>query len=474
MLLMMNLTAFSVAKLYSNSSSDLYNHMAFIRAIKNNMIIRSSAFRERNTYPPLIHFMFGFLERLNLINYTSLLVLVLNQCVIYIWSLQYYDPANALLLVAISLLSTSLFIDLRSYNARIIGILLFNSLLLFILLLESNGLNYLVVIAASMCVFLLVMTSRFAHQMVLFFLIPSSIIFGQLYLPTIYFLTLLTIITTNTFHLRPVLLGHVKHVYYYYKRGVDFWLPGGYWREINNISHKKSNVNIKRLIFILAKEPVSIVAFSYLFYIFGYSKVPFSFTDVILIFATIFYIVVAISERLDNFIGDSYRYWEYISLALAISIVDTVTQYSYNALPVFLIFCLIFLVFSVYLFFSLNKMVTKLKRENRFSFDEGVCQAIEELPFKKVLTVPISLSNVFAVNTSKKYFYGYTYFGFWYLEKAGLYPYFKKENNILSKQYIKVVVIDSSQVPIEFTKMLSTEYGFRVYKEIGTYSIYTK
>ncbi|WP_318481517.1 hypothetical protein [Photobacterium leiognathi] len=477
-LITMNITAFLIARLYSNSSSDIYNHMAFIRSLDNRMVIKSSAFREKNTYPPLIHYMYGFIKRINLINYFSFIILTFNQLIIYLWSLQYFNNTNSLILVAISILSTSLFIDLRSYNARIIGVLLFNILLLSSLSIESNGINLFWAIVASICIILLVITSRFAHQMVFLFLLPSSIIYGQLYFIVIYFLTLLLVFTTNILNSKEVLLGHIKHLYYYYKRGVDFWLPGGYWREFNEPISKVTTINFKRLVFILIKEPISILALLYLLYFFIFMDVPFSFTDTILIFSIIFYIIVAISERLDNFIGDAYRYWEYISLVLAASIIDKISTYPMekfkvsSELPVVIVF--IFSFFCLYLFYSLNKMRKKLERENRLENNRYIYEVINVLPYKNILTIPISISNVFAVNTDKKYYYGYTYYGFWFLEKAGLYPYFKIKNNILNKSYIKTVIIDSTQVPDEFSKKITIEYGFTLYKEVGSYRIYLK
>ena len=70
-LFLLNAYAFYIVLKYSDTSSDIHNHIALIRSLSNNFIMPNSANREVNTYPPLIHIAYKYLDAINIVKNTE-------------------------------------------------------------------------------------------------------------------------------------------------------------------------------------------------------------------------------------------------------------------------------------------------------------------------------------------------------------------------------------------------------------------
>ncbi|MCG9732383.1 hypothetical protein L1D44_21715, partial [Shewanella sp. Isolate13] len=171
---LINVYAFFIAKNHFNMSIDIYNHKAFVNSISNNYIIPSSAIRESNTYPPMIHLVYKVLDSHGLTQYFSFSFFFFNQVAAFCFGLFFFDINFAFELMLISTLSTSLILDVRTYNARMLGVFLYNLLFFFIIASLEYSL-VLIPFQVILCI-CIVFTSRFAHQMIWFILLPAAII----------------------------------------------------------------------------------------------------------------------------------------------------------------------------------------------------------------------------------------------------------------------------------------------------------
>ncbi|HDM8128350.1 TPA: hypothetical protein P0E14_003177 [Vibrio harveyi] len=467
-LFLLNAYAFYIVFKYSDTSSDIHNHIAFIRSLSNNFIMPNSAIREVNTYPPLIHIAYKYLDAINIVKFTSLIVLIIIEMVLFLSLLAVSQSLEvAITGTVVGVMSTSLFIDLRSYNARIIGVLLFVCLLIAI----EYGSTLYISISVPILTFLLVTGSRFGHQMALLILMPYSLFIGKPVVFVIYFVTVSILYISNFLNSKNIIKGHAFHLYYYYKNGMEFWNDKEYWQEFNEKKYiALKSIDVKRILTIFVKEPVSILNVVYLFSLFFFD-LNITNLDALLIFGNMIYLFVALFNRLDNFIGDSYRYWEYIAPIFALVLASRVGAWS-DITGMLIAICIS--LHLVYTTVCLNRNATKLKLSNRFSNNQELVKFLEEQDSKNILTIPISLSNRLAVETSKKYFYGYTFFGFWFLNRVGVTPFFRRENNIIAKSYINLIVIDSSQIKQEIITSLMEEYKLVQLIKIDSYIVVEK
>ncbi|HAS6335156.1 hypothetical protein [Vibrio vulnificus] len=428
----------------------------------------NSAIREVNTYPPLIHIAYKHLDAINIVKFTSLIVLIIIEIVLFFSLLAVSQSVEvAITGTVVGVMSTSLFIDLRSYNARIIGVLLFVCLLMAI----EYGSTLYISISVPILTFFLVTGSRFGHQMAMLILMPYSLFIGKPVIFIMYFVTVSILYMTNFLNSKNIIKGHAFHLYYYYKNGMEFWNDKEYWQEFNEKKYKTlKSIDIKRILVIFIKEPVSILNVIYLFSLFFFN-LNITNLDALLIFGNVIYLFVALFNRLDKFIGDSYRYWEYIAPIFAVVLVSRAGTWP-DITGMLIAICI-----SLHLIYTtvcLNRNATKLKLNNRFSNNHELVKFLEGQDDRNILTIPISLSNRLAVETNKRYFYGYTFFGFWFLNKVGVTPFFRRENNIIGKSYVKLIVIDSSQIKQEVITALLEEYKLVQLRKIDSYIIVEK
>ncbi len=74
---------FLIVNKYGGFSIDKYNHLAFISSFKNKFVIPSSAIRERNSYPPLCHYIYILMGNDSLRKYFSFLMLIACQLIFF-------------------------------------------------------------------------------------------------------------------------------------------------------------------------------------------------------------------------------------------------------------------------------------------------------------------------------------------------------------------------------------------------------
>ncbi|RPA46607.1 hypothetical protein EGC79_13280 [Shewanella vesiculosa] len=471
-ILVINFYAFYIAKNYFNISIDIYNHKAFINSIECKYIIPSSAIREANTYPPVIHLLYRVAELFNLTQYFSFVFFCFNQIVAFSLGFFFFDINFALELMLISTLSTSLILDVRTYNARMLGVFLYN-LLFFTIIVSLDNSLLLIPLQILLCI-CIVFASRFSHQMIWFVLLPASIILGATDFLFSYLSSVLLLFFIFKGHGISIVKGHLAHLRYYFFNGVEFWAFNKYWREYGQTAEKSRFSNLiypLKSFKIFFRQPVTIAIV--LFFICG-SFAPISqehkFALYCLGFGTTFYLITAASDRVNKFIGDGFRYWEYLLVPFGVSVF-----FAHSELQV--IIALISLVVLVVTHRDLRHVSKNILRTGRSGDDnlKLLCQELDKLDKINVMTLPISLSNILSVNTNKKYFYAYTFFGFWFLNRKGIFPWFKRgKNNLLNSNYINYLVVDSNQIDEFIVLEIISEYEFVLMFSCGHYMVFKK
>jgi hypothetical protein len=472
LVVLINFIALCIVRKYSNCSIDKYNHLAFISSLNNKLIIKSSAYRERNTYPPFIHVLYEKLNKEIATKYFSIVIFILNQFLIVFSVWQYFTLNEIILITLIAIFSTSLLLDVRTYNARMLGVFLFNAL--FLCLFNFENAPYVSYILSFILISTIILSSRFAHQMIVLVLIPSLIINGDFVFLSVYILSIFATVVFTKGKAIDIIIGHIKHVAYYYKHGIEFWKGNKYWREVK-VSTDLNKYHF-RIIKILFKEPIVIL---YLVYII--TNFDFLGEDLISIYLIVggaLYSLTALFDRFDKFIGDGYRYWEYYSLAIGLALISNSTDKQNENLSFLIV--LLFAIFSIYIWKCVNNMKRKLVAEGRIWNSDEVSELIryiDDSDERFFATLPISNSNYFAVNTKddKKFFYGYTYFGFWFLTKKKIYPYFKFSNdNLLASKYLKTVIVDTESVDDDVLCEVCNYFNFVKEHQFGRYLVISK
>lgn len=482
-ILVINSYAYFIANKYFNMSIDIYNHKAFINSINNNYIIPSSAIRESNTYPPLIHLFYNALEHNGLNQYFSFTFFILNQVVALCIGFYLFDFNLAVVLLLISSLSTSLILDVRTYNARILGVFMYNLLFLFILLSFKHSL-FFVPLQVVLCV-LIIFSSRFAHQMIWFVVLPSSMILGVYEFLFSYLISVVLLFYIFNGHGIKIIKGHVEHLRYYFFNGVEFWAFQKYWREFGcSVSNdKKKNeklLSVLKLFKIFLRQPVTILMAVFIFLNTSFSSptqlLEYKFSLFCFLSGFVFYLATAFSDKVNKFIGDGFRYWEYLLIPFG-AFFCIANSNSLSILEFKVILGVISILVLIVTHRDLKNVSKNIYRTSRVENENlnNLCKELDSLKYDNILTLPISLSNVLSVNTTKKYFYAYTFFGFWFLNRKGIFPWFKRGNeNLLNKSYVNYLVIDRSQVDELIEAQLIIDYKLTYLFESSLYVVYKK
>lgn len=471
-ILVVNTYAFCIAKNYFNMSIDIYNHKAFIKSIDNNYIIPSSAIREQNSYPPIIHLVYRYLEANNSTKYFSFVFFFLNQAAAFLVGLLSFDLNFAVKIMLISTLSTSLILDVRTYNARMLGVFLYN-LLLYSIVISFQSPFFLIPIQIILCL-LIVFTSRFAHQMIWFVLLPASLFTAAYDFLLSYSIAITLLYFIFRGHGVKIVKGHLAHLRYYFFNGVEFWAFDKYWREYDGFvetSRFDKLIYLFKSFKIFFRQPISIAVV--LFFLFGFTSVVqgnYEYALYCLCSGLFFYFLTAFSDRVNKFIGDGFRYWEYLLIPFGIC-----TAFVHSDLDIIIaVISLVVLVVTQRDLMNASKSIVSSGRSGDESLEQ-LCFELDRLNKKNVLTLPISLSNILSVKTNKKYFYAYTFFGFWFLNRKGIFPWFRGGNqNLLNSPYINYVVIDKAQVRDDIIENIRSDYGFTYLLSVNDYLVFKK
>ncbi|MCP5382480.1 MAG: hypothetical protein H6912_08920 [Kordiimonadaceae bacterium] len=458
---------------YHELNIDQYNHTAFIQSLSTNFKLKVSALRETNTYPFLIHLMMKNIKNKLISKYFSLFFEVLFLILMSFYLLSIGADLKSILSVLLVLsISTTSFSQVRFFSARVLGLFLFNTILLASYTYLPLGIKILIEIACLVPIFL---ASKFAHQAFVFIILPVAVFFLKIDIIISYALALLlTYIITKGFIIE-ILKAHILHCYWSFFNHMDYYVYGHYYREFENEKFERNEFSLKRSIRNLAsffKNPVVILIPIFFIFI-GGIQLDFNTTSILIVL--FIFLVLALYTRLNRSIGESGRYFDYILLPLSISLYNSgifETNFFYIVLLAIIVA-------------AFARIILLIKKENKSLraagriFDNNVSAELEiflrKLPRGRVVSLPISISNYLATITEHEYYYPFSYLSQYFLQRSGILPFFKFDNNnLLNKKYIDYLVVDVRQIPQEYLEQIINKYKYSLIFHNAIYQVYQK
>ncbi len=355
------------------------------------------------------------------------------------------------------------------------GVLLFNGIWLTQYIQESYV--FVVVLQVSL-ITLIFLSSRFAHQAVLFLLLPYTIAIGEFNLVISYAFALVLSFTVLYKYLSSSLIGHFYHCAFYFKHGLDMWYINDQWRQFYNRTYKLPVFDLKffirKCVGIFVKEPSLFLLAAFLVYEKSYN-ISEGLEAYFIGYVLAFYFLLSFFLRLDKSIGDGYRYIEYLYAPLSIAVVSA--SFPYDGFKMSFIVLAVF-TSLIMLYRVARQLARNLQNSGRIWGDEASLQVkefLEGLPPSKVASLPMSISNYFSLESKHKYFYDYTFQGFNFLHKRGMTPYFKlDQENLLARSYIGYLVLDKKQVPHEVKEKVLDYYNYDLVFDNDLYGVYKR
>lgn len=327
----------------STAGSDHYFHFAFIKSIKNNKYrfftkINSFINESDYGYPQFYHWLLSFLSdkflqekfkyfglSINIISFTAFNFFLYSIYPFFLVSVNF----NLFVLISGLFYILTPF-EYFSWNAKNVGLsargfgLLFGQLFLYsnILFLLTN--NFFFLGSAYLLSFIILISSQFSYQFVLFFSIISSVVFSNIYLLLIPFssiLLLIVIMPTWAKHFLSKLYGHKKM--YFRLLSFKFGLKQRFsiWRDfVYDFYTAIKDKGVLRGIEYIYRNPIIEILIGFPVFVLGvifviyFNDRPYN-TNYILLFKIIsipFIIFLLTSFRKTRFLGEPQRYVEFL------------------------------------------------------------------------------------------------------------------------------------------------------------------
>ncbi|MCG9732385.1 hypothetical protein L1D44_21725, partial [Shewanella sp. Isolate13] len=190
-----------------------------------------------------------------------------------------------------------------------------------------------------------------------------------------------------------IVKGHLAHLRYYFFNGVEFWAFHKYWREYG---HTAEFGRFSKIIYlcksfkIFLRQPITIVIVLLVVSgVFTSDPEEYEFALYCLGWGSLFYLITAASDRVNKFIGDGFRYWEYILIPFGLCVF-----YSNSELQIAIsVVSLVVLVVTHRDLIHVSKNILRTGRSGDGNLKQ-LCGEIDKLEKRNVMTLPISLSNI--------------------------------------------------------------------------------
>ena len=458
---------------YHDLNIDQYNHNAFIKSLSTNFKIKTSAIREPNTYPFLIHMMMDKIKNKFVSKYFSFFFEIMFMLIISWYMYELGAEIQSLLSVLIILsISTTSFSQVRFFSARVFGLFLFNTILLTT---STDFALEIKILIEILCLVPIFLASKFAHQVYVLVIIPAAILFYKVDILLSYPLAFAFAYILTKGFVVDIVRSHVFHCYWSFFNHMDYYVYGRYYREFEEEKVERNEFSLKRAarnLFSVIKNPVLILI--PILFIFSFDvQLNFNVGTIIIVLGI--FLVLALYSRLNRSIGESGRYFDYILVPLVLALYNAgilETSWFYSIL--------IFAYIASFLWISaLIKRENKSLRVGGRVFDNEpaieLMNFLRELPKSKIASLPISISNYLAANSRHTYFYPYSYFAQTYLQRVGILPFFKfDDKNLLNKKYVDYLVVDSRQISEDYLVQIIKRYRYSLIFQNSTYQVYKK
>lgn len=462
-----------IIRKYNNLNIDQYNHNAFINSLSTNFKIKTSALREINTYPFLIHMLMNKIKNKFISKYFSfffeVIFMILMACYMYQTGVDAQLILSALIILSIS---TTSFSQVRFFSARVFGLFFFNVILLTT---STDFPIEIKILIEVICLIPIILASKFAHQVYVFAVLPAAIMYSQMDILYSYPLALaLTYLITKGFIVE-ILRAHILHCYWSFYNHMDYYVFGHYFREFEDEKVERNEFSLERSarnLFSVVKNPV--VLLIPVLFIYN-SDLKLDFNVILITIVVGIFLLLGLYSRLNRSIGEAGRYFDYILLPLTLALYSAGILAS-NLFYIFLL--VIFILSSIWIFFQIRKENRTLTSGGRVFDSEQVAELgtfLRQLPKSKIVSLPISISNYIANISEHKTFYPYSYFAQYFLKRRGVLPFFKfDDKNLLSKKYIDYLVVDIKQIPVNYLAQIINRYKYTLIYENASYQVYQK